>query len=166
VFYRSEISELGSKRTLKLARCGSGSFFAWTSTTTSGSVLAGVQPNLLNKNMTTAAASPPQDGRLTFPRDFPKAPPGGIVLITFKDFKERGIAMEPDANDNTVELDTLGIATVQMKEHATDRCKTKAKRQKREKEERQKYLDNNQEVPWWLDWAENEGRRIAKPTNA
>ena len=88
------------------------------------------------------------------------------MLISFKDFKERGIAMQPDAKDETVELDTLGIPTIQMKEHATDRCKTRTKRQKKEKEEKQKYLDNNQEVPWWLDWAENEGRRIAKPTNA
>ncbi|KAJ3503966.1 hypothetical protein NMY22_g18070 [Coprinellus aureogranulatus] len=142
-----------------------------TAAAAGGTVVVDVQPHPLARlppNKNNDSPAPPQDGRLTFPRDFPKVPPGGVTLIAFKDFKERGIAYDPRPDDpEGLEVDTLGIPTVVMKEHATDQCKTRTKRKdKRVKQEKQKYLDANQEVPWWVEWAEGEGNRIAKPTNA
>lgn len=112
------------------------------------------------------------DARFTFPRDFPKAAPGGITVITFSAFKERGICVTPRADDpEELEVDGLGIPTIAMKVlHKTDKCKTKTRRTKRkedrQKEAKVKYLDRGLPIPFWEEWEENESLRIAKPTNA
>jgi hypothetical protein len=99
--------------------------------------------------------------RLTFPRDFKI--PEGVVIIPFKDFKERGICVEPGPNED--EVDAIGIPTVAMKPHEADRCKTNTRR-KQKKEEASKRKALNKSSPWWERWEEDEESRIAKPTNA
>ncbi|KAF5333176.1 hypothetical protein D9611_002808 [Ephemerocybe angulata] len=119
-------------------------------------------------NTAPTTANTTVDTRLTFPRDFPKAPPSGVAIIPFSAFEERGICDEPRADDpEELEVDRLGIPTIAMKsEHATDKCKTRTRRIKKAKEAKIKYLEKGLAVPWWVQWEDNESMRIAKPTNA
>ncbi|TFK28999.1 hypothetical protein FA15DRAFT_678097 [Coprinopsis marcescibilis] len=153
-------------------------------TSTSGEVvMSDVQPTpSLSTTTTTTATSQPAsasvvdysegvpiqtastDHRLTFPRDFKK--PAGVTIIAFKDFKERGIRLEPGPDD--VEVDVLGVPTIPMtKEHSSDYCKTNTKR-KRKKSEMlaRKRLATNGNLPWWDQWEEREETRIAKAVNS
>jgi len=74
----------------------------------------------------------PTDGPiLTFP-PFPTLPQG-VSITPFKDFKEHGIQI---FSDTDIEIDALGIPTVQLGvAHGLDRCKTETRRKTMKKDE-------------------------------
>ncbi|KAF7778438.1 hypothetical protein Agabi119p4_2783 [Agaricus bisporus var. burnettii] len=62
---------------------------------------------------------------------FPPFPPvpEGVQIIPFKDFKERGISIQPGGDDNNTEVDSCGVKTIDLPNfHQTDWCKTETKR--------------------------------------
>jgi hypothetical protein len=59
---------------------------------------------------------------------FPHAPEDAQI-IPFKDFKERGISMQPGGDDKNTEVDACGVKTIVLpNSHTTDWCKTDTKR--------------------------------------
>ena len=101
------------------------------------------------------------DDRLIFP-PFPKAPPGAMI-IPFKDFKERGIQMFPEADSDDIERDGLGLPTVSLnKRHDTDQCKTDTNRKKNvELVSLQKaHADPHARKEWWDVWMETEDSKL------
>ncbi|KAH7887308.1 hypothetical protein F5I97DRAFT_816422 [Phlebopus sp. FC_14] len=107
---------------------------------------------------------------LTFP-PFP-APPEGVSIMPFKDFKPRGIqlfsaSMKVDGaadEDNDAELDALGIPTVELRvKHSTDVCKSSAR--KKRKKKKAAAAANSAPVkrpPWYEEWEEGENLRVTK----
>ncbi len=62
---------------------------------------------------------------------FPPYPPipDGVQIITFTQFKERGIRVQPGGEDNETEIDGCGVPTIPLASaHTTDWCKTETKR--------------------------------------
>ena len=111
----------------------------------------------------TANLVNPVDGPyLTFP-PFPKAPEG-VTIMPFKDFKERGICIEP--GDDDAEVDTLGIPTVPIKvQHKTDECKTKTKRKRVADTRKGKKSKSEQQRLWWEQWEDAEAVRFSTGFN-
>ncbi|KAF9534653.1 hypothetical protein CPB83DRAFT_207718 [Crepidotus variabilis] len=89
--------------------------------------------------------------RYTFP-PFPQ-PPIGVCIITFSDFTECGIRLEPGPNDE--EIDGHGICTVTMPHrHDTDACKTnsKRKRQAKQAKKQKESGERSRKKEWWEVW--------------
>ncbi|KAF8914406.1 hypothetical protein CPB84DRAFT_1759175 [Gymnopilus junonius] len=107
----------------------------------------------------------PVDGPfLRFP-PFPLPPPE-VTIMPFKDFKERGIAMEPGPDD--AEVDTLGIPTIPLLHpHTTDVCKTNTKRKRKAEENkaRKKGGAGSKNIPWYEEWEEAEVARFSTGFN-
>jgi hypothetical protein len=64
---------------------------------------------------------------------FPPFPevPDGVEIISFKDYKEKGIRVQPGGEDNQTEVDACGVPTAALSSiHSTDWCKTETKRAK------------------------------------
>lgn len=97
----------------------------------------------------------------TFP-PFPSAPEG-VTLIAFKDFKECGIQIQQNPEDGDIEVDGLGIPTVEiLKKHDIDQPKTDAKRRKRARQAQQVLQSNGApegKKEWWMQWQEVESLR-------
>lgn len=94
---------------------------------------------------------------LKFP-PFP-APPEGVNIIPFKNFRERGIQMF-SVNDGT-EVDGLGIPTVELKvRHVTDGCKTDGRRPNKKATAVQNLTEPKRRLEWWEQWAEGEDLRV------
>jgi hypothetical protein len=94
---------------------------------------------------------------LRFP-PFP-APPEGVEIIRFKDFKERGIQMF--SGDGGTEVDGLGIPTVELKvRHVTDGCKTDGRRPNKKPNAVQNLTEPKRRLEWWEQWAEGEDLRV------
>lgn len=92
---------------------------------------------------------------LTFP-PFPEIPPGS--LCAFKDFLPSGIQVPVDES-NEIELDGLGIPTLELRvKHNTDESKTGKKRKKKSK----KAADGEpiKRLTWWEEWEEGEDLRL------
>ncbi|KAG2013103.1 hypothetical protein CC2G_010042 [Coprinopsis cinerea AmutBmut pab1-1] len=123
-----------------------------------------VKPNA-NPNPNAKAKSSSDGHRLTFPQNFTISAEVKAKLIPFKEFKERGICVEPRADDpEELEVDTLGVPTVALpKVHDTDRCKTNTKRKRRREEAARdkERLGGRGGLPWWEHWeVSEEGRRV------
>lgn len=92
---------------------------------------------------------------------FPPVPPG-VTIKPFKEFKEWGILMFGNRDD--VELDGLGVPTVELRVvHDTDEYKTEA-RIKRKKKQQQIDPSTGVKVPalkkeWWEQWEDAEDLR-------
>lgn len=64
---------------------------------------------------------------------FPPFPdvPQGVEIISFHNFTEKGIRIQPGGEDNETEMDALGLPTVALASlHSTDWCKTETRRVK------------------------------------
>ncbi|KAG1735457.1 hypothetical protein EDB19DRAFT_1724597 [Suillus lakei] len=102
---------------------------------------------------------------ITFP-PFPKPPPG-VTLIPFKDFRARGIQLFAEVvgglNEEDMELDALGIPTVELRvKHLTDECKSNTRKRKRKKKTAAVDGAPARKVPWYEEWEEGEDLRITK----
>lgn len=102
---------------------------------------------------------------ITFP-PFPKPPPG-VTLIPFKDFRARGIQLFAEVvggqNEEDIELDGLGIPTVELRvKHSTDECKSNTRKRKRKKKTAAVEGAPARKVPWYEEWEEGEDLRITK----
>jgi hypothetical protein len=102
---------------------------------------------------------------ITFP-PFPKPPPG-VTLIPFKDFRARGIQLFAEVvggqNEEDIELDGLGIPTVELRvKHSTDECKSNTRKRKRKKKTAAAEGAPARKVPWYEEWEEGEDLRITK----
>jgi len=64
---------------------------------------------------------------LRFP-PFPNVPLG-VEIISFYNFTEKGIRVQPGGEDNETEIDALGVPTIALGSlHSTDWCKTETRR--------------------------------------
>src|SRR5258708_2345623 len=62
---------------------------------------------------------------------FPPFPPvpEDVQIMSFKDFKERGISILAGGDDQNTEVDACGVKTIVLpNSHTTDWCKTETKR--------------------------------------
>ena len=107
----------------------------------------------------------PADGPyITFP-PFP-ALPAGMRIMSFKEFKERGICMEPGPDD--AEVDALGIPTIPLLHpHKDNMCKTNTKRKRKAEEAtaRKKAGLPATRVPWYEQWEDGEMARYSHGFN-
>ncbi|TFY67899.1 hypothetical protein EVG20_g3757, partial [Dentipellis fragilis] len=96
------------------------------------------------------------DYKFTFP-PFP-APPPGVNIIPFKDFKPSGIRIPIDGDDFEQERDGLGIPTVELLvKHSTDNLEKK--RRKKKPGAPQVTVDQGKPKTWWEQWDELEDVR-------
>lgn len=94
--------------------------------------------------------------KFTFP-PWP-APPEGVTIMSFKNFKQRGIQIVPGQYEE--EVDTLGIITVAVKtRHSNDVCKTNTKRKKRAEENAKKAAAGIKK-DLWEEWEDKESTRM------
>ncbi|KAF9562454.1 hypothetical protein CPC08DRAFT_817118 [Agrocybe pediades] len=103
---------------------------------------------------------PKGDFLLTFP-PFPP-PPEGVKILPFKEFKERGIRVDPGPDDE--EVDGLGTPTVPMIiRHNTDVCKSNTSRKRKAAEQLARKRDGLpfKKLPWYEEWEETEVIRFA-----
>ncbi|KAG1735899.1 uncharacterized protein EDB91DRAFT_1250230 [Suillus paluster] len=105
---------------------------------------------------------------ITFP-PFPKPPPG-VTLIPFKDFRACGIQLFAEVvggqNEEDIELDGLGIPTVELRvKHSTDECKSNTRKRKCKKKTAAAEGVPARKVPWYKEWEEGEDLRITKGKN-
>jgi hypothetical protein len=92
---------------------------------------------------------------LKFP-PFPD-PPSGVTIAPFKKFKGYGIKQ---TSPNGVEVDTLGIPTVELRvKHTTDACKTNVSRKK--PKTMIELAAKAARKEWWEIWAQNEHARVS-----
>ena len=106
--------------------------------------------------------------KLTFP-PFPQLLEGS-TLPAFKDFQSSGIQMF--SGDNDVEIDGLGIQTVEMRtKHETDAIKTgNRKGTKRvrkaaaaaQREAAEARGEPVKKLTWWEEWEESEDLRVSQ----
>lgn len=64
---------------------------------------------------------------------FPPFPevPDDTRIVSFSDYEERGIKIQPGGEDNETEIDACGVPTIAMSSiHSTDWCKTETRRAK------------------------------------
>jgi hypothetical protein len=100
--------------------------------------------------------------KFNFP-PFPEPLPGR-ELPPFEQFVSKGIikrckAADPDAPE-PVELDGLGIPTVQLRtEHAIGGDEPKKKKKKKKKKVLDVRDENGRQLQWWELWAEDEEER-------
>ena len=98
---------------------------------------------------------------LTFP-PFPEVP-ADSDLVPFKDFRPAGIQISLSGEDE-IELDGLGIPTIELRvRHDTDEPKT-GKRKKKSKSARTIAIENGEPVKrltWWEEWEEGEDLRVS-----
>jgi hypothetical protein len=123
--------------------------------------------------MSTPVSNPPEiapspaaekaDGhKIRFP-PFPTVPEG-VTIIPFKDFKEHGIQVVE--GEDEIELDGLGIPTVQLRvKHDTDFSKTNPNRKRKTAREMAATRPGFRKE-WWEDWEEGEDLRNHGPYNA
>ena len=113
----------------------------------------------------TANLVSPVDGTyITFP-PFPKSAEG-VTVMPFKAFKERGICIEPGADD--AEIDALGIPTVPIRtRHSTDQCKSKSKRKMVQESNGKKGKKSKiiEQRLWWEQWEDAEAIRFCTGFN-
>jgi hypothetical protein len=113
-----------------------------------------------NSTMSTIDGPIADPDFLRFP-PFP-VPPSGTKIIPFKDFKERGIQMNLSGDSNRVEVDGLGIPTVEMRsKHGTDQCKTGSavRLKKKPPPPDRGRLEGKKKWEWWDIWEEGEDLR-------
>ncbi|KAI6135232.1 hypothetical protein EDD17DRAFT_1893988 [Pisolithus thermaeus] len=105
---------------------------------------------------------------------FPR-PPEGAIIVSFKDFKPRGIQLftqmkrsidrDDDEDDEDAEVDGLGVPTVELRvKHASDECKSN-KAKKRMKKKKGEPIPANvpvKKLPWYEEWEEGEDLRVTK----
>lgn len=101
---------------------------------------------------------------------FPEPPPG-VAIMSFKDFKPRGIQLfsEPkkggrDAEDEEdAELDALGIPTVELRiKHATDECKSNTRKKRKKKKATVVEPVLAKKLRWYEEWEEGEDLRVTR----
>lgn len=113
--------------------------------------------------MLTAQPQDYLEQRLTFP-PFPPVPEG-VTIVPFSKFKERGIQIFATGDDDDVELDGLGIPTVELRaQHGTDVCKTETKRKRRAKKAQQilaSAVTPAARKEWWEQWMVGEDLRVS-----
>lgn len=92
---------------------------------------------------------------------FPSPPPG-VTIIPFKDFKPRGIQINMNSSENAVEIDALGIPTVELRvKHETDESKSGAGPKKSKKKKRKAPGDEPEKrKTWWELWEDAEDQRV------
>jgi len=96
-------------------------------------------------------------------------PPEGVTIMPFRDFKPRGIQLFAQLKrsgngdeDEDVELDGLGIPTIELRvKHSTDECKSN-KRKKRKKKHTTASAPGAlvKKSPWYEEWEEGEDLRV------
>ena len=85
-------------------------------------------------------------------------PPEGVTIMSFKNFKQRGIQVAPGPDEE--EVDVLGIVTVAVKtRHSNDVCKTNTKRKKRMEEDAKKAAAGIKK-DLWEQWEDKESTRM------
>ncbi|KAF8166991.1 hypothetical protein BJ912DRAFT_1001882 [Pholiota molesta] len=122
--------------------------------------MAAVDTNPPKPALTGGFVNPVDGPFIRFP-PFPE-PPQNTTVVSYKDFKERGICIEPGPDDT--EVDALGIPTVPLpKRHETDMCKTNTKRKRKAEEAtaRKKAGVPAAHVVWWEQWEETEVIRFS-----
>ncbi|EPQ58892.1 hypothetical protein GLOTRDRAFT_135906 [Gloeophyllum trabeum ATCC 11539] len=88
---------------------------------------------------------------------FPK-PPEGVTIIPFKDFKPSGIQIRI-AGEGQVEIDGLGIPTVELRVKHDGTDGHGKKRKKKKKNNAFAGGPGNLQRPWWEVWEEGEALR-------
>jgi hypothetical protein len=109
----------------------------------------------------TMSTGPAPEPLLTFPPFPPIAE--GHKLIPFKDFKPSGIQMFPGEGEGEIELDGLGIPTVELRvKHDADEPKT-GKRKGKKKKKIIETVDGEpvRRLTWWEEWEEGEDLRVS-----
>ncbi|KAF8549702.1 hypothetical protein OG21DRAFT_1447577 [Imleria badia] len=101
---------------------------------------------------------------------FPEPPPG-VTIMSFKDFKPRGIQLfsEPKKggpgaeDDEDAELDALGIPTVELRvKHTTDECKSNTRKKRKKKKAAVVEPVPAKMLPWYEEWEEGEDLRVTR----
>jgi hypothetical protein len=108
----------------------------------------------------TPVTPAPEVPLLTFP-PFPEVP-ADSGLVPFKDFKPAGIQISV-SGDNEIEIDGLGIPTVELRvKHDTDEPKTGKKKKKKSKSAKTGGVDGEpvKRLTWWEEWEEGEDLRV------
>ena len=91
--------------------------------------------------------------------------------MSFRDFKPRGIQLfsEPKktggdaADEEDVELDALGIPTVELRiKHATDECKSNTRKKRKKKKAPVVEVTSAKKLQWYDEWKEGEDLRVTK----
>lgn len=118
---------------------------------------------------TTLTQVEPELPFIRFP-PFPN-PPEGVTIMPFKDFKPRGIQLfaqlkrsQDGDEDEDVELDGMGIPTLELRvKHTTDECKSN-KRKKRKKKHALNATPGApvKKSPWYEEWEEGEDLRVTQ----
>ena len=121
-----------------------------------------------NQTQKPEAQGASEQFKLTFP-PFPQLLEGS-TLPAFRDFKPSGIQMF--SGDGDVEIDGLGIETVEMRtKHDTDAVKTGnrkgTKRVKKaaaalEREAAEARGEPVKKLTWWEEWEESEDLRVSQ----
>ncbi|KAF8638561.1 hypothetical protein AX17_002104 [Amanita inopinata Kibby_2008] len=113
------------------------------------------------------AAATTDEIMIRFP-PFP-SPPQGVKITPFAEFKETGIQMFC-LHDDGIEVDGSGIPTVELNvKHNSDKCKTNARRMKKEKQSKAKVpsataaLEPKKKLLWWEVWQEEEPNKFSGP---
>ncbi|KAF8139006.1 hypothetical protein EV363DRAFT_555296 [Boletus edulis] len=101
---------------------------------------------------------------------FPEPPPG-VAIMPFKNFKPRGIQLflelkkdgSDPADEEDVELDALGIPTVELRiKHTTDECKSGPRKKRKKKKAAMVEAAPVKKLPWYEEWTEGEDLRVTK----
>ena len=104
---------------------------------------------------------------------FPE-PPSGVTIMSFKDFKPRGIQLfsEPkkgkdgSGDEDDAELDALGIPTVELRiKHTTDECKSNPRKKRKKKKAAAAAVAEAVPVKrphWYEEWEEGEDLRVLR----
>ncbi|KIJ63384.1 hypothetical protein HYDPIDRAFT_156232 [Hydnomerulius pinastri MD-312] len=113
------------------------------------------------KSITIVSAPAVDELSLRFP-PFP-APPQGVAILPFKDFKAFGYKRVANESGQEIEVDAFAgqpTAKVASEEEAAQRRKDKKKR----KNAGQSTDANGRLIPWWEEWEESESSRTASVT--
>ncbi|KAH7922047.1 hypothetical protein BV22DRAFT_1121726 [Leucogyrophana mollusca] len=91
-------------------------------------------------------------------------PPEGVTILPFKDFKPNGIQLFAHAgDDDDVELDGLGIPTVELRvKHETDDPKSNSRKRRKKKKSSAVAAQPGKKLLWYEEWDEGEHLRVAK----
>ncbi|KAF9447431.1 hypothetical protein P691DRAFT_671544 [Macrolepiota fuliginosa MF-IS2] len=93
---------------------------------------------------------------------FPPFPPipDDVEIVSFQEFQERGIRIQPGGEDNETEIDMCGMPTIMLaSSHVTDWCKTETKRAKSKnngkgRKKKKRKTAGNSAGPTSNDWEE------------
>ena len=92
------------------------------------------------------------------------APPAGKKILSFKEFRPSGIQIVIDPEPGHVELDGLGIPTVQLRvKHDLTEAEQKKKRKIKGSKTTVEPSGKVRRLTWWEEWEQHEDMRKMSP---